>query len=233
MEIIKLPEPAVRISEIGFEQHTYGQRGSTYLPIPDRLLMSDEFFEILQRRRTRRTFGRLSLDSLSNLLWFSAKSHLSWREPSGFLWQHRCSPSAGGRQPIDVIVIAPPTMNDSAYIYDSISHCLRELVGVEEATSRFISELDNVVPIGEGTVLWFVAQYQRTSSKYLHPESLVWRDAGALLATVCFSAEALELNCCPYGVNGDTWVAEAFEDISMGGVGGCVVGSRQEFDLSI
>ena len=227
MEIVKLAEPGLRSTDLHFESYTYVERGRTYLRIPDDL-GDQRFVEVFENRRTKRSFGSLTLDDLSNLLWVAAKTRSSFRESSGFVWQHRASPSAGGRHPIDLAVIAPPTLPADVYIYDSIGHSLIEIVDASAPTKRFISTLDNVIPKQDGTIIWFIAQYLRTGSKYINPESLVWRDAGALLATISFAAEALKLNCCAYGLTGDNWVAEIFGGVGLGGAGGCVVGARQE-----
>jgi len=46
------------------------------------------------------------------------------------------------------------------------------------------------------------------SAAYDNPESLVWRDAGALLFAICLFAEGLGLAACPLGFVGQ-WSVEA------------------------
>ncbi len=87
------------------------------------------------------------------------------------------------------------------------------------------SALSTSSGIGDATMLWFVAHVDRTAAFYNHPESLVWRDTGCLLATVTFVAEALRLACCPVGCTGEPWLSMLLDrPPSVVGVGGCVLG---------
>jgi len=225
MEIIKLLEPELREVEQPLSTARHTTKTPDYLPIPGALPHAD-FFEVLERRRTVRAFGRVSESSLACLLWVVAKTRLTFREPSGHLWQHRCTPSAGGRHPIDLVVIPPPGENARVYVYDPLAHALHEVGRKEVAVRAFHAQIQHLVATGEGTVFWFAAHYLRTLAKYRHPESLIWRDAGVLLGTICFTAEALGLNCCPCGFIGDAWISELFEDEQIGGAGGCIIGSH-------
>lgn len=83
-------------------------------------------------------------------------------------------------------------------------------------------------PAEDGVLLWFVAQFGRTLGRYVDGESLVWRDAGALLATVYLVCEALGLACCAIGPSGDPDMPQIVgAENELRGVGGCIVGSRQ------
>jgi SagB-type dehydrogenase family enzyme len=225
MQIIKLPEPELRKGEVCFDSILYRSKAPQYLSTPGDPPRV-EFFTVLERRQTNRTFGRVDDTSLAVLLWSVAKTRRTFREPSGHLWQHRSTPSAGGRHPIDLLIIPPIQKNARAYLYDPMGHSLHEIPQNESTIRVFHAELQNVLETGEGTVIWFVADYRRALAKYIHPESLIWRDAGVLLGSICFVAEALELNCCPYGLNGEAFISEVFGDALLVGAGGCVVGSR-------
>jgi hypothetical protein len=89
--------------------------------------------------------------------------------------------------------------------------------------------VDEVVAPEQARMLWFGAQFERTLSKYENGESLVWRDAGALLATLSLVAECLSLNCCAIGITGEPFVSGMFgKDSNVVGVGGLLVGRRQD-----
>jgi len=55
------------------------------------------------------------------------------------------------------------------------------------------------VPEAGGAHLVLAAALSRTDAAYEHPESLVWRDAGSLLAVLHLTATALDLGFCILG----------------------------------
>jgi SagB-type dehydrogenase family enzyme len=226
MRIVRLHEPRRRRKEGHRRRQEYCTDSAKYLSIPKRLAERPKtFFDILEHRRTRRSFAILRERDLSTLLWGVAKAHVVECDSNGLRWQHRNVPSAGGQHPIDIIVV-PPDADGSAAVYDPIGHALKRLKDSAGVVTRFRSELAEIVEPGAGTILWLVADYDHTAAQYDHPESLVWRDAGILLAAIHFVAEALDLNCCAYGINGDAWVARVTGNPRLGGMGGCVIGRR-------
>jgi nitroreductase len=226
MEIRRLPEPIPRKQELTFRPFEFRRRSVDYLPIPN-AFPEALLVEVFKRRRSRRHFEELQRPALSALLWIAAKTDVAKLLPSGFLWQHRGAPSAGGRHPVHVLVLSTVDREPTARLYDPIAHALIELEILETPLiSDFLKTLDAVVPLGAGTVFWFVAEYSRTLGRYEDGESLVWRDAGALLAAFCLAAEAAELSCCPFGLTGDQFVRSLFRNEILGGVGGLVVGTR-------
>jgi SagB-type dehydrogenase family enzyme len=209
-------DEAVSYSE--FQYHFAGAK--LYLPRPT-ISMGRSFIEVLEGRRSRRLFGRLSAQRLSLLLWYAARTRASHQESSGFLWQHRPAPSAGGRHPVDILVAG---QRETA-LYDPISHSLHPLHNGDLIADGLVSLTNEVVPVQQATILWFVAQPARTASKYANAESLIWRDAGALLTVISLVAEALDLNCCAIGATGDPWLSGALEfGEDLHGLGGCLVG---------
>lgn len=161
------------------------------------------------------------------LLWHSAKTHELQHNEHGVIWQHRGAPSAGGIHPVELILLGPAGCHWECARYDPIAHALRPLalpVGMSAETLR--RETSVMVEPQQGTVLLFVADHARNSARYERGESLVWRDAGALVATVSFVAEALNLNSCALGFTGDDMVRRMFTSERLGGAGGVIVGSR-------
>jgi hypothetical protein len=138
-------------------------------------------------------------------------------------WQHRTPPSAGGCHPIDLWVVEQTRIR----WYDPVCHALCELeVNELDAVEALYHEVDTMVPIGGGKVIWLVAIPERTSRVYSNSESLIWRDAGVVLATLVYTAEALGLSICPVGILGGGAVQRALPGGHWVGAGGCVVGSR-------
>lgn len=226
MEHIRLNSPSLRKSERAPEPFVYMRLGTQYLPEPAPL-PSPPLFEALSWRESRRQGLRPSREDIAKLLWHSARTLRTTREESGFVWQHRPAPSGGGRHPVDVLVCSSPT-KPTLKLYDPLAHCLCILeVADQSALTQFVNEVDAVLPVGDAAILWFVAQFDRTMSKYQNGESLVWLDAGALLATVYLVAEASGLACCAVGITGNPWVARALggED-RLDGLCGCLIWRR-------
>ena len=139
---------------------------------------------------------------------------------------HRPSASAGSRHPIDVLVLSP--ILDSGkmiYYYNSFEHNLNKLTIAPDLVKNFLHHLDSILSINSGTILWFVAHPERTSVKYEHPLSLIWRDAGALIHCVQVACSAQGLNSCALGSLGEPFISEMFSNEgTVFGVGGIVVG---------
>lgn len=221
----RLPEPAPREAELPFERYHFATTTRRPLPIPERVT-SAPALEVLHRRRSRRIFGPLGAEQLSSLLWFAAKTLAISPESSGFPWQHRPAPSGGGRHPVHILVLEPAVDPAAVYLYDPEGHALLALdVASEASPHQLLTSLEPVLPPQQGTVLWFAADHLRTATRYEHGESLVWRDAGALVATIGIAAEAMELHCCAYGLTGDEWISRLLPASRFVGVGGCVIGS--------
>lgn len=226
MDYIRLASPEPRDEVQPHSEFQYQFAGDPiYLATPSTAI-ERPFVDVLEGRQSMRSFGQLPFESLSTLLWYSAHTYSSRREVSGFLWQHRAAPSAGGRHPIDILVVDCSTSARIALLYDPVSHSMRPLSEGKRVGQGLYCLVDEIVAVQQATMLWFVAQPARTVSKYLNAESLVWRDVGALLAVIVLVAEALGLNCCPIGATGDPWLSAAIEcDGALHGAGGCLVGS--------
>ncbi len=224
------------------------------LPLPR--VSRRQFFSVLASRRSTHAFSAPALEDISTLLWYTGRT-LATAEPTPPAtrgdWEHRIPPSAGGRHPVDLVLMNPPVGvaaphtastaalvhpetepaehgADRLYLYDPLRHALREL-DVDDGTAlRALQQLPpTLLPTATGievaTILWFAAQVDRTAAAYEHPESLIWRDAGCVLATLTYVAAALDLACCPLGCTGEPWLSVALHNpTSIAGVGGCVVG---------
>ncbi len=226
MEHIRLTSPSLRESEQAPEPFVYKRLEAQYLPEPPPL-QSPPFFEVLNRRESRRQGFHPSREDIAQLLWHSARTLRTSREESDFLWQHRPAPSGGGRHPVDLLICSSLT-RPTLELYDPLAHCFCVLdVADRVALTQFVNEVDKVLPVGDAVILWLVAQFDRTISKYQNGESLVWLDAGALLATVYLVAEASDLACCAVGITGNPWLTQALggED-RLDGLCGCLLWRR-------
>jgi hypothetical protein len=222
----KARSPILRPKERPYTEWDYDTTAGRALPQPPESLPRPSFFRVLRQRESRRTFARIDQELLATLLWFTAKTWRRTPTGRGARWEHRATPSAGGRHPIDTLLFE--TTPNRLWLYDSLGHCLRQIrPRVPSMLRRLRAAVNQVLPVGQGTILLHAAQLARTAARYRHPDTLVWRDAGALVATTALVAEALGLSCCPLGITGEPFLSEALgSDARVLGVGGCIVGKR-------
>jgi SagB-type dehydrogenase family enzyme len=224
----RFPNPTKRIHETVHMEHKYIYAGPTRYLIPPKDDLTIPFSKVLYKRKSDRRFKHVEDKVLNELLWFAAHTRSSYREDSGFIWQHRASPSAGGRHPIDILVCNRERSSNEIYtdLYDPPSHSMRRLKTDKEHLGTFLVNVAQALDPQEGTLLWFIAQPERTISKYKDGEALILLDAGALITTVSFVAAALDLNCCAVGCTGEPWITNALEgQAKLLGITGLVVGS--------
>jgi SagB-type dehydrogenase family enzyme len=228
MEIIELKPPLPWAKPRAPQACDFGIVGVLPLPSVGRKKLAP-LDRVLGARRSRREFGvPVTLQQLGDLLWHSL--HVRQRGYAGgrLVWETRPTPSGGGCHPVQVVVFRAPGLRSALLIYDPGHHAFGVRDRVDAGVlRRSVAEVDMCLKVGRGTVLWFVADLGRSGAKYRNPESLAWRDSGALLATVGLVAEGLGLNCCGLGLH-DIPSLRCFLglDRSVLGVGGCVVGGR-------
>jgi SagB-type dehydrogenase family enzyme len=163
-----------------------------------------EFFDVLDSRRST-TGATLPFEGLSSLLWHSMR--LRERRPGrfGIGWESRSTPSAGGLHPIRLLVL--PVDGVDGGIYDDHRHALIPVDGAALELNR--ASIDEILGIAEGTTIQFAADAALMDACYENSSSLIWRDAGALTATMCLVATALGLAATPIGRIGSAIVQAA------------------------
>jgi SagB-type dehydrogenase family enzyme len=157
-------------------------------------------------------------------LWYSAKALSINQGPHHVFCQHRYVPSAGGLHPVDLIVI--DIHEGSVSVYDPIAHALCRLDVTKEKLTAFLAYSQTVLDAGSGILIWFAARPNKVRAKYTHELSLIWRDVGALIASMYLIAEALGLNYCALGALGSQELQTLTSDPSILGAGGCILGAR-------
>jgi hypothetical protein len=81
-----------------------------------------------------------------------------------------------------------------------------------------------VVDPGEGFLLFLFVDPSRIRGRYQNWESLVWRDAGALIGGITLVASALGCASCPLGLSGGDEIKAILGMPEVMGVGVCIVG---------
>lgn len=193
-----------------------------YLPIPEPSINAS-FEKVISTRRSRRTFGPISTKDLGALLWMSCRVAQKGHQELGFPLTLRPAASAGAIHPIHVIANAPT--DSKWWLYNPNEHRLEHLEKTDAALANVRSMLENLVPLGDATILLFAAEPGKTAAKYADACSLIWRDAGVLLGHLSLAAEALSLSFCPLGITGDEWAKKLNQQGYLAGVGMALVGS--------
>lgn len=185
---------------------------------------SADFLEVLSQRRST-IGGTPALARLASLLWHSTQLRDRSFDGRFGQWESRPAPSAGGIHPIRLLVL-PLEPRAVAGVYDDAGHALGRC-GLDPAQAVSLNRASVISLTGArfGTTLQLFASPDRGAACYENYGTLLWRDAGALIATICFTAEALGLSAVPIGRLG-TEIVRAF-GLSDGfvGLGGVHVGS--------
>lgn len=223
---IDLGSPHPKQIRADIEKVVFNVIDKHYLPRPATPIERD-FFSVVASRCSRRDYLPLRDESLANLLWYSAHPRSVKKDDQGHEIQFRPAPSAGGLHPIELIIIHPSQSQWLPYVYEPKAHCLCQFSVGDGALDSFAFEVEEVLPIQQGTIIWLAADFNKTQSKYNHAESLVWRDAGVLIGHMALVAEALSLAFCPLGITGEPSLSECIlPSTNLVGVGGMIVGER-------
>ena len=84
-------------------------------------------------------------------------------------------------------------------IYDPDQHAIIGLPGSKDALRNAQAFLDELGLRSRGVFLQFVANEPSYKSRYENTDTLIARDAGALLTVICLVAESIGCNCRPLG----------------------------------
>lgn len=186
-----------------------------------------EFNDIVTSRRSK-VGGPLAWDQVGNLLWHLTRATGSPTPGrAGMVVERRAAPSAGGLHPISFICIA----DDAAAprLYRPEPHAfLRLRVKSPDFATRNRALVQAVIGSVRGCTVRFVADRAKVAAAYEDADSLILRDAGALLATACFYAQWLGLAACPLGFLG----SELLDDLGVPtsrfvGVGGVQISATE------
>lgn len=216
----KNPEPRKRLKKI--VAFTYPVE--EYIPLPKiRYSLKPTFLQIINNRKSERKFAKLTLKQISNLLWHSSKVKTVSVTNENQILTHRNVPSAGAIHPIDIFISLPEEFEKRIlYYYDPFTHKLAKVKLSKAALLLFFQNVNNNLDIKDATLIWFAANINRTESKYKNPESLIWRDAGALVMLFQLVATALKIKSCPIGTLANPFFSDLFPKnnniISAGGL---------------
>jgi len=173
-------------------------------PIPPR-----GFAEVLAARRSWRSLNEPTLLDVLDAV-SAATLVQSNLVGDPFERSRRAVASAGALHPISVVVMRPALWPLPLRV-DPWSGRLQALkVADGAALRRGIELLVSMVPNGNPTFAALLGDIALVDGAYANPGSLLWRDAGALLATLHLCASAIGLGFCPLGLLGNEIAAALF-----------------------
>ena len=186
---------------------------------------SSDFLDVLLTRRTEQKLNSPSQVNISELLYYSNRVHSIHQDDFGYLVTKRTCPSAGARHPIDLLV-SIPTKEKRRILeyYNPIDHSLNELSIPKSTQESFFEEINENLSIENSCIIWFSIQGDKTGSRYENPESLYWRDAGALLYCIQLISTYLGLKTCPLGSLASNSFYSLFKSDKLISGGGILIG---------
>jgi SagB-type dehydrogenase family enzyme len=177
---------------------------------------------VLGHRRSERDLAAPRLSALATTL-IRCHRVIDWEHgPGEYVRTHRPTPSAGARHPIDVHLLARDVegLAPGAWRFDALTCELVEVQTQHEESLQTLGELAGGT--APPAALVAVAHLDRTLSRYKDGLSLLWRDAGALLATLHLCATDLGLASCIVGATGAMTNDPARGEVDVGAL---IVGS--------
>jgi SagB-type dehydrogenase family enzyme len=182
---------------------------------------------VLDERRSSRTLTGPSSDEIGSLLWYAARTRGVGDGRLGMPWTHRAAPSAGGLHPITILISTSHSPKVAAY--DPARHALSDLLETnDQQVSSFHASVREIVPAADPTILTLVGNMSKSAAAYKNSASLLWRDAGCLLATLYLCATYIDLDCCALGILGTELVAALPDRDHLVATGVCIVGRMVE-----
>jgi nitroreductase len=149
-----------------------------------------------------------SLDIICSMLAFVMAPRFR-KDGDALLRTRRPSLSAGALHPVSVLLM--PGGGDMRLLRLDADASTVELIRFSaEKVNAWFQRCAELLPDANGSAIVLVADVARPSVAYHHFESLLWRDAGALLQNLAFASEAYGLAFCPLGLLGSE-VVEAFD----------------------
>lgn len=190
------------------------------------------FHEIAANRRSI-IGGPIGWAEVGNLLWHLTRpTGPSGIGRAGLPVERRAPPSAGGLHPFHLVCFRAGDVG--AKLYEPGSHSFAPLLtDPERARDLNAAAVRAVTGADVGCTVRFIADAAKVAAAYEGAESLLFREAGCLLAFTCLFAEQLELAACPLGFLGQDVVAPlGFDPTKFIALGGVVLTRSLKIEVS-
>ncbi|WP_175525773.1 nitroreductase family protein [Bosea sp. OK403] len=182
-----------------------------------------DFASVLEARRSIGTLERAPFRELCNLVNFVCSDRKSWGKNLRRSW--RTAPSAGALHPIEVLIVS--TKGSHRIFRFNARLQTIELLRLHSVVlaADVLRQARTILPQATGDFIVLLADPAKTEAAYVHAQSLLWRDAGALMQTLQLAATAFRLSFCPIGATGCGLAPAIFgPDPRMRAVGMAAVG---------
>ncbi|MEC5407586.1 hypothetical protein VOM14_18725 [Paraburkholderia sp. MPAMCS5] len=177
------------------------------------------FADVFERRRSTRALAPTPVDALVGMFHFALTPRY-WQQGDGMQRSRRPALSAGALHPISVVILV-----DSAVYRVNVEACtLDKLAFSAEAYATWLGRCRILLPKANGAFMALIADLGRPKAAYANCESLILRDAGAMLQTLALAAEWFGLGFSPLGILGNEVVAALPASEQLLAVGGAAVG---------
>ncbi|QCL72252.1 MULTISPECIES: hypothetical protein [Agrobacterium] len=194
------------------------------LEIPGIVCQPRDFADLLRSRRSTRHMQVAALSRVASVVRETLKSDFIGTGSHMGRKLKRVI-SAGALHPIKSVII---DSDGYAVAYDDDHDAFLAIKPRKlDLLAKGLRSCATVLPSAHGHFIALMADVHLTSTVYKNPESLLWRDAGAVLQTLAMASEAFDLGFCPLGILGQDF-ADALlpEDHQYLGVGVAVIGQR-------
>ncbi|MFD2053208.1 hypothetical protein ACFSQT_08845 [Mesorhizobium calcicola] len=163
------------------------------------------FIDVMESRRSA-TGGPVSWQEIEALLWYACRTReFRGIGRAGVPLEHRISPSAGGLHAIQIIC-QMSNSDRAARAYLPTRHAAALLCVSSQAAELNREQVKAVLGIASGCTLRLIADLSKIDAAYVNGESLAWRDAGVVSATLSFVAEWLGLRSNVLGFSGNAYL---------------------------
>jgi hypothetical protein len=168
--------------------------------------------------------ARSPLTEIVNALGFATRPRFH-KEDDLFGRTRRLTVSAGALHSISILII--PGRDDlRLYRYDSTENCLDKLNAKTDLIEGWFIRAGEILPEANGTAIFLVSDTAIPDAVYERCNSLVWRDAGALLQTLALVSTAYSLTFCPLGLLGSEVVEAVAGSPRLVAVGSALIGKE-------
>jgi hypothetical protein len=219
-------DPLPRQTPLAFRRIDWPVSRTVVLPPPVPPPIND-FATVMAARYSSRRIRRTSLRETANFLAFACAVKSTWGVDS--LRSSRPAHSAGALHPVEVLLVAGGR-RDRVFRINPLLNAIQSLRTQWTPPLKSLdAKLAVMLPHARSDYLVLLADPAVTDSYYFDPQSLIWRDAGALMQTLHFCATAYRLALCPAGITGTELAAAIFgADSRLIGAGVAVIGRQAE-----
>jgi hypothetical protein len=178
------------------------QDGGSPIPVTD-IGPTSPFADTVARRRSTRHLGAPSLREVGLVVARAGLTHQSACDTAGVPVAQRAAPSAGGRQPLTLIILARDVgdLPPGGWALDPDAAVLRRSVYTHDAVDHALAQIGNAlhIPQPPPAAVAAVGYPHTTLSRYPGGISLLWREVGALLMLIHLAATDIGLGSCLVG----------------------------------